>query len=56
MHDYMVPMSPLCYVRPGCVLYVCVRHVTGSHMNQAINALQGMDRYRKEVIKVITYK
>ena len=22
--DYMVPMDPLCYVRPECVLYVCV--------------------------------
>ena len=24
MHDYMVPMNPLCYVLLGCVLYVCV--------------------------------
>ena len=24
VHDYMVPMDPLCYVCPGCVLYVCV--------------------------------
>ena len=25
MHDwYLVPMDPLCYVRPVCVLYVCV--------------------------------
>ena len=23
MHDYMVPMDTLCYIRPGCVLYVC---------------------------------
>ena len=27
MHDYMVPMDPLCYVHPGCVLYVCVIQV-----------------------------
>ena len=24
MHDYMVTMDPLSYVRSGCVLYVCV--------------------------------
>ena len=24
VHKYMVPMDPLCQVRPGCVLYVCV--------------------------------
>ena len=24
IYDYMVPLDPLCYVRPGCVLYVCV--------------------------------
>ena len=23
-HDYMVPMDPQCYIRPGCVLYVSV--------------------------------
>ena len=23
-HDYMAPLDPLCYVRHGCVLYVCV--------------------------------
>ena len=24
MYDFMVPMDQLCYVLPGCVLYVCV--------------------------------